>query len=245
MAYVMYPGSSPLTRGKLAGQQHGRVGGGLIPAHAGKTQPHERGRAESWAHPRSRGENPASSRYRKTVRGSSPLTRGKHASRHAADARQRLIPAHAGKTTRAATATARRRAHPRSRGENAFQVCHLHFIAGSSPLTRGKHVDVRCPGARGGLIPAHAGKTSRTCAWFPSPWAHPRSRGENAEDRQEALKKMGSSPLTRGKQAGARNGHGSGGLIPAHAGKTSSTCTRCSRTRAHPRSRGENLSRSS
>ena len=51
---------------------------------------------------------------------------------------------------------------------------------------------------------------------------------------------MGSSPLTRGKP------HRSGpdvilyGLIPAHAGKTSSTHPWSSPHRAHPRSRGEN-----
>ena len=51
----------------------------------------------------------------------------------------------------------------------------------------------------------------------------------------------GSSPLTRGKRAPRRRrGHGEG-LIPAHAGKTTSIPP-CSRTtRAHPRSRGENL----
>ena len=50
---------------------------------------------------------------------------------------------------------------------------------GSSPLTRGK----RYPGARNclrfGLIPAHAGKTTRAGPVSSPEAAHPRSRGEN------------------------------------------------------------------
>ena len=51
---------------------------------------------------------------------------------------------------------------------------------------------------------------------------------------------LGSSPLTRGKLQTAWEGIKTGGLIPAHAGKTL-TRPRSSRlTEAHPRSRGEN-----
>ena len=72
-------------------------------------------------------------------------------------------------------------------------------LLGSSPLTRGKlgPDGSRPPHHR--LIPAHAGKTDQGRSNGTRWRAHPRSRGENAEDRQAALKKMGSSPLTRGK----------------------------------------------
>ena len=51
----------------------------------------------------------------------------------------------------------------------------------------------------------------------------------------------GSSPLTRGKRGGL-GGLGVGpGLIPAHAGKTSSGSRPPAPPRAHPRSRGENV----
>ena len=51
---------------------------------------------------------------------------------------------------------------------------------------------------------------------------------------------MGSFPLTRGKPV-ERDGGGRGvGLIPAHAGKTSTPESATSQHRAHPRSRGEN-----
>ena len=56
--YVHYQaGSSPLTRGKPNVVQEGANAGGLIPAHAGKTQVDNAHPPHYWAHPRSRGEN--------------------------------------------------------------------------------------------------------------------------------------------------------------------------------------------
>ena len=51
----------------------------------------------------------------------------------------------------------------------------------------------------------------------------------------------GSSPLTRGKLVAAIIFNYDTGLIPAHAGKTSSGACRTRPPGAHPRSRGENL----
>ena len=70
-------GSSPLTRGKLMAPPSRHTGGGLIPAHAGKTVDHDPRPVDDGAHPRSRGENPASYGGRGGLSGSSPLTRGK------------------------------------------------------------------------------------------------------------------------------------------------------------------------
>ena len=73
---------------------------------------------------------------------------------------------------------------------------------------------------RGGLIPAHAGKThTRPSRAYPSA-AHPRSRGENTHAAQSRLSLGGSSPLTRGKLDVGVGVDQVGGLIPAHAGKT-------------------------
>ena len=94
------PGSSPLTRGKRLREQPQQTRHGLIPAHAGKTAPAgERIRGE-WAHPRSRGENKRKPPRRRSSTGSSPLTRGKLPGRTGHDPGARLIPAHAGKTSR-------------------------------------------------------------------------------------------------------------------------------------------------
>ena len=57
-AVDIHLGSSPLTRGKPTDKVCGGVGDGLIPAHAGKTSAPASWCGRTWAHPRSRGENP-------------------------------------------------------------------------------------------------------------------------------------------------------------------------------------------
>ena len=99
-----------------------RGGGGLIPAHAGKTGDRLLGREHARAHPRSRGENKGQVEYRSAVTGSSPLTRGKRQPRPTAPHTVGLIPAHAGKTPILTGSQPSTKAHPRSRGENATVV---------------------------------------------------------------------------------------------------------------------------
>ena len=134
-----------------------------------------------------------------TADGSSPLTRGKLARAERRRGGERLIPAHAGKTTTPGERPASSRAHPRSRGENVRPDRHSRAARGSSPLTRGKLERFKPGTQRGRLIPAHAGKTSqaRRTSWLT--WAHPRSRGENDETPLDMDENTGSSPLTRGK----------------------------------------------
>ena len=151
-----------------------------------------------------------------------------------------LIPAHAGKTRRYPVIVRPRRAHPRSRGENATAARYALHGRGSSPLTRGKLNVAYYHGGVVGLIPAHAGKTSVT-HWRPlRSRAHPRSRGENLYSTNALLSVPGSSPLTRGKQLVLSVFLGGRGLIPAHAGKTWPVRAVSRFPGAHPRSRGEN-----
>ena len=239
------PGSSPLTRGKPSHSRRERCGGRLIPAHAGKTWCSTGGLSGWWAHPRSRRENLIAPEMIDTSAGSSPLTRGKLDAVEELVSERRLIPAHAGKTTgrmclvphvvRLIPAHAGktsgqpstrhpRAAHPRSRGENDGSRLALRRIVGSSPLTRGKRRSCHRVSWRGGLIPAHAGKT------------------RHASMRFEVV--AGSSPLTRGKPPRALAYPRRDGLIPAHAGKTAQVCVGHFRCPAHPRSRGENTTES-
>ena len=153
-------GSSPLTRGK-----HGRPAvqhraPGLIPAHAGKTTYEGTVTFPRAAHPRSRGENGLIVDRATWQAGSSPLTRGKHTRRPRSPRRARLIPAHAGKTRVQRWPAVHASAHPRSRGENVAGIYLAYRRRGSSPLTRGKLSDELAYEHNGGLIPAHAGKTS-------------------------------------------------------------------------------------
>ena len=133
-------------------------------------------------------------------KGSSPLTRGKHTFGQCPLLYLGLIPAHAGKTTWTSSVSWRRRAHPRSRGENVVDRKPQMSMTGSSPLTRGKLHAVGGELSRDGLIPAHAGKTARQGRASRSPRAHPRSRGENLATTDLTELQMGSSPLTRGKR---------------------------------------------
>ena len=135
-------------------------------------------------------------------------------------------------------------AHPRSRGENSLSSVNVMDGVGSSPLTRGKHRGDGPADADRGLIPAHAGKTTKN--WYQVfRWeAHPRSRGENTADDALTAQPAGSSPLTRGKQRRDLVDLDRQGLIPAHAGKTRGTGRYRPAPAAHPRSRGENTSRS-
>ena len=195
------------------------------------------------AHPRSRGENEALAASDATDKGSSPLTRGKPASAGRSAARRGLIPAHAGKTALTRRWAPCERAHPRSRGENLSRCGPGSKSHGSSPLTRGKLVRSVVASVGSGLIPAHAGKTRLDAGRDASSWAHPRSRGENDIRDDNDASRHGSSPLTRGKLIADTHGLAEIRLIPAHAGKTVRRRPSKVNSRAHPRSRGENLAR--
>ena len=105
---------------------------------------------------------------------------------------------------------------------------------------RGKRCLKGSAGGAVGLIPAHAGKTA--CMAVPPKRcrAHPRSCGENVPEVPHALEDEGSSPLMRGKRSILFEDVETPGLIPAHAGKTSTPTSKPLALRAHPRSCGEN-----
>ena len=213
----------------------------LIPAHAGKTPPQATSSTPTGAHPRSRGENAGPTTASGRNQGSSPLTRGKPNDCALTASCEGLIPAHAGKTPISIDSANRCRAHPRSRGENGKTTLVGPLQVGSSPLTRGKQASSARHTANGRLIPAHAGKTLFCLVIHGGSVAHPRSRGENLSSDSRTFFRTGSSPLTRGKPAAWRSSPADRGLIPAHAGKTGGLEEFTGGSRAHPRSRGENV----
>ena len=192
------------------------------------------------AHPRSRGENVVWPVRRRFGVGSSPLTRGKLVSANKDDVPLGLIPAHAGKTRGSSVSHRISPAHPRSRGENRAYALTRSPHSGSSPLTRGKRVEVDRRDIAHRLIPAHAGKTCVCDSRLFNIPAHPRSRGENVGRAGLRAVAYGSSPLTRGKHRVKLGIRLFIGLIPAHAGKTPYQSGPLAQKRAHPRSRGEN-----
>ena len=96
-----------------------------------------------------------------------------------------------------------------------------------------------------GLTPACAGKTRQPSPACPQASAHPRMRGEDHKPRLKASRVKGSPPHARGRQ---RQQEGSGHrhrLTPACAGKTRYRRRFSPPRVAHPRMRGEDLTKSS
>ncbi len=97
------------------------------------------------------------------------------------------------------------------------------------------------------LIPARAGSTAASSASPSTSGAHPRSRGEHTPEVEVPQPSHGSSPLARGAPRAPQAATGSGGLIPARAGSTTSgsssraLATARAYSWAHPRSRGEHI----
>ena len=194
-------GSSPRGRGKrIMGQQAAR-GQGLIPARAGKTgkpTSSQRGRA---AHPRAGGENARVPVAITASPGSSPRGRGKRVSVVSVIVGLRLIPARAGKTGAPATTCGAVPAHPRAGGENHFGNLSARKFLGSSPRGRGKLLRSKRHVPAPGLIPARAGKTTRSTPTALRSTAHPRAGGENDEYQSLDPMRAGSSPRGRGKRS--------------------------------------------
>ena len=113
----------------------------FIPAYAGNSRTRS---PENWrraVHPRLRGELGIAQALGIDDNGSSPLTRGTPSRALTHTALIRFIPAYAGNSM---PSVARRKilsVHPRLRGElNVSEVFFL-FVSGSSPLTRGTHLN--------------------------------------------------------------------------------------------------------
>ena len=199
-------GSSPRVRGKRDAAFAGWGSPRLIPARAGKTWAAWSTSSPPPAHPRACGENPILHASSAAGSGSSPRVRGKRRRGSAQAHEVRLIPARAGKTARGAAPSRSGGAHPRACGENVPASGSPVTVPGSSPRVRGKHEDDAADPRKSRLIPARAGKTTRSpCSGCPR-GAHPRACGENLS------KTSPRSPPSW--------------LIPARAGKT------CTRSRA-------------
>ena len=191
-------GSSPLARGGPEGKASGAFGKRLIPARAGRTPSATRTLQLRRAHPRSRGADAAQAVSDTLLGGSSPLARGGRGESDSHESAPRLIPARARRTPSCPTSSARRGAHPRSRGADVAGGEGDQQVAGSSPLARGGRPRTvrRRPTRR--LIPARAGRTRSAPPTRTPSTAHPRSRGADRLTTRRSVTGCGSSPLARG-----------------------------------------------
>ena len=117
----------------------------------------------------------------------------------AAIRRDRITPAHAGKSRQRGRVKQRNKDHPRPRGEKLEGKTVETDATGSPPPTRGKG---RCAASycvQNGITPAHAGKSSYVIGCGGGGGDHPRPRGEKCWPLNSVSMGSGSPPPTRGK----------------------------------------------
>ena len=154
------------------------------------------------------------------TRGSSPRMRGKRDVIMIVGRIRRIIPAHAGQTSRSSGPVRRSSDHPRACGANDIRVPVDDRTVGSSPRMRGKPGHrVQAAGLRR-IIPAHAGQTFCRSATVVLSADHPRACGANSLRILLIKSAFGSSPRMRGKPETAETYSGDVRIIPAHAGQT-------------------------
>ena len=232
-------GSSPHTRGALAGRELQLGGHRIIPAYAGSTIPHGQKSVSAADHPRIRGEHERVSDVSGARAGSSPHTRGALSERGDIGVGRGIIPAYAGSTSEAPCTSPAPGDHPRIRGEHLPQTSCIADKQGSSPHTRGALGEDNARDYPGWIIPAYAGST-RMPGTCPKPRGdHPRIRGEHGVEEELDIVVQGSSPHTRGARGAPPDVAAVLRIIPAYAGSTGPAGTPPSETPDHPRIRGE------
>ena len=92
--------------------------------------------------------------------------------------------------------------------------------------------------AAGGIIPAHAGLTPKSCPFKCHGWDHPRACGAHILYESLIVYGLGSSPRMRGSRQANLVTKFSLGIIPAHAGLTNLPADSCKGRWDHPRACG-------
>ena len=234
-------GSSPRMRGKPHVVDDLDRGVRIIPAHAGQTQRCFKTSKHGSDHPRACGANSISRWVWVITFGSSPRMRGKLLGEFAHRIQRRIIPAHAGQTSRRTRLLRLVSDHPRACGANTTTKPPTRRNNGSSPRMRGKLFDRNHITANTRIIPAHAGQTS-VMESSSSPSAdHPRACGANSWHCLHRPRPNGSSPRMRGKRIVENRVRKSRRIIPAHAGQTGTRATHSHAPSDHPRACGANF----
>ena len=152
-----------------------------------------------------------------------------------------IIPAHAGLTFLPSFGLRRHRDHPRACGAHGLMTLNQIADMGSSPRMRGSRKFKVMHGLGDGIIPAHAGLTSRKGGSQPPAGDHPRACGAHQMPSVLDLYMRGSSPRMRGSHHGCAVAGPDAGIIPAHAGLTLYHLSETHQARDHPRACGAHL----
>ena len=155
-----------------------------------------------------------------------------------------IIPAHAGLTSVNRKLLPTKRDHPRACG--AHEVAEGASVPdeGSSPRMRGSPTYLCARRCRDGIIPAHAGLTGWTQTTDDNSRDHPRACGAHPIGYRPERPRWGSSPRMRGSRLLPRGERRGRGIIPAHAGLTSSKDLPRNQSGDHPRACGAHASKS-
>ena len=213
-------GSSPRMRGTLLDVDRHPTPARIIPAHAGNSPGVAAHRWSSPDHPRACGELSRRSRSSLVVAGSSPRMRGTPDPSYGITNCPRIIPAHAGNSSRRSGRGGCHADHPRACGELAPTFTAIPRADGSSPRMRGTHSSRR-----------------RTTSLMTTD--HPRACGELSRTSRAMIGLSGSSPRMRGTPEKRRLEPCVGRIIPAHAGNSAQTIGACLPQPDHPRACGE------
>ena len=176
--------------------------------------------------------------------GSSPRAGRRRRAQRRVRASRGLIPAGGEATCPWTSRTRCTRAHPRGRGGDAIAEARHSAPVGSSPRAgRRPGRAQRGPLSRG-LIPAGGEATRRGARPATAPRAHPRGRGGDCLALRSSSLTGGSSPRAGRRLADRGPSRRGDGLIPAGGEATPTSSPTPSTTRAHPRGRGGDASRS-
>ena len=172
-------GSSPRMRGKQARPLPGKVAVRIIPAHAGQTGHPSPSKPLGPDHPRACGANSVVEARGERHDGSSPRMRGKRPETGRCRPEGRIIPAHAGQTSRYRLWDTPNADHPRACGANFWAASKPFCNSGSSPRMRGKPTKGQTMASYPRIIPAHAGQTVERRLRVRAQPDHPRACGAN------------------------------------------------------------------
>ena len=211
---------------------------GIIPAHAGLTRISSTSSRLSRDHPRACGAHASYVDPLTRARGSSPRMRGSQGIGGDDGRAEGIIPAHAGLTEVSCSNWRRGRDHPRACGAHARSSMRSSHRRGSSPRMRGSPLLQIGSQGRKGIIPAHAGLTSLRTSLAKRPGDHPRACGAHTARSMARRAIWGSSPRMRGSPYVVLLHDLVPGIIPAHAGLTSSLPLQRQAVSDHPRACG-------
>ena len=149
-----------------------------------------------------------------------------------------IIPAHAGLTGTEFVLRPAGRDHPRACGAHTEPDAPVRASAGSSPRMRGSRIQEIEGEQLAGIIPAHAGLTTRMLGAASARGDHPRACGAHTRTSSRHAREVGSSPRMRGSHVNPHARFSAVGIIPAHAGLTNHPPHQSQVSWDHPRACG-------